>query len=146
MSMVSPNSSQILQFLADSVVQTGLSCLIHHPIYAGIKTVVLPKFALDTWCQTVQDYKITYGYVVPPVLLGLSKAPIVDNYDLSSIKSFMSAAAPLTKEIVQAVWTRLKIPVKQAYGLSETSPATHVQVVIHHFTKCQAEIELTPFL
>ena len=65
---------------------------------------------------------------MPPILLGLSKAPIVDNYDLSSIKSLMSAAAPLTKEIVHAVWKRLKIPVKQAYGLSETSPGTHVQV------------------
>lgn len=107
---------------------TGLSCLLHHPIYAGIKTIVLPKFALDTWCQAVQDYKITFSYVVPPILLGLSKAPIVDNYDLTSIKAFMSAAAPLTKEIVHAVWNRLKIPVKQAYGLSETSPGTHVQV------------------
>jgi acyl-coenzyme A synthetase/AMP-(fatty) acid ligase len=76
----------------------------------------------------VQDYKITYGYVVPPILLGLSKAPIVDNYDLTSLETFMSAAAPLTKEIVNAVWHRLKIPVKQAYGLSETSPATHIQV------------------
>jgi acyl-coenzyme A synthetase/AMP-(fatty) acid ligase len=52
----------------------------------------------------------------------------VDNYDLSTIKCFMSAAAPLTKEIVFAVWNRLKIPVTQAYGLSETSPGTHIQV------------------
>jgi 4-coumarate--CoA ligase len=50
---------------------------------------------------------------------------MVDNYDLTSIKVFVSAAAPLTKEIILAVWNRLKIPVKQAYGLSETSPGTH---------------------
>ena len=112
--------------------QIGLLSLLHHPIYAGVKIVVLSKFALDTWCQAVQDYKITYAYVVPPILLGLSKAPIVDNYDLTSIKVFVSAAAPLTKEIVHAVWNRLKIPVKQAYGLSETSPATHFQVLILH--------------
>ena len=62
------------------------------------------------------------------MLLGISKAPIVDNYDLSTIKCFMSAAAPLTKEIVYAIWDRLKIPVTQGYGLSETSPGTHTQV------------------
>ncbi|KAG0647044.1 putative 4-coumarate-ligase 2 [Hyphodiscus hymeniophilus] len=105
----------------------GIAVLVHHPVFAGIKAIVLPKFALDVWCQAVQDHKITYSYVVPPILLGLSKAPIVDNYDLSSIKVFVSAAAPLTKDIVNAVWNRLKIPVKQAYGLTETSPGTHVQ-------------------
>lgn len=38
-----------------------------------------------------------------------------------------SGAAPLAKDLIVAVWDRLRIPVKQAYGLSETSPATHVQ-------------------
>jgi 4-coumarate--CoA ligase len=38
-----------------------------------------------------------------------------------------SAAAPLTKELVDAAYKRLRIPVTQAFGLSETSPSTHVQ-------------------
>ncbi|KAK5008042.1 hypothetical protein LTR39_005264 [Cryomyces antarcticus] len=38
-----------------------------------------------------------------------------------------SGAAPLTKEIVDAVHSRLKLKVKQGYGLSETSPTTHTQ-------------------
>lgn len=41
----------------------------------------------------------------------------------------MSAAAPLTKELAEAVWKRHRIPVKQGYGLSETSPATHLQAI-----------------
>lgn len=36
-------------------------------------------------------------------------------------------AAPLTHELVEAVYKRLKVPVKQGYGLSETSPTTHTQ-------------------
>ncbi len=38
-----------------------------------------------------------------------------------------SGAAPLTQELVEAVHKRLKVPVKQGYGLSETSPTTHTQ-------------------
>jgi acyl-CoA synthetase (AMP-forming)/AMP-acid ligase II len=38
-----------------------------------------------------------------------------------------SGAAPLTRELVEAVHKRLGIPVKQGYGLSETSPTTHTQ-------------------
>lgn len=36
-----------------------------------------------------------------------------------------SAAAPLSKDLVQTMYKRLRIPVIQAYGLSETSPASH---------------------
>lgn len=36
-----------------------------------------------------------------------------------------SGAAPLTKELVESFYARLKVPVKQGYGLSECSPTTH---------------------
>lgn len=89
--------------------------------------VVMPKFDIDGFCKIVQDYKITFVYVVPPVVLLLSKHPTVGKYDLSSIRMMNSGAAPLTKELVEALCKRLKIPVKQGYGLSETSPTTHTQ-------------------
>jgi len=89
--------------------------------------VVLPAFSPDLFLKAIQDYKVTLAYVAPPVVLFLSKSPIVDNYDLRSLNSIMSAAAPLTTELIHDVFKRLKTPVRQAYGLSETSPATHVQ-------------------
>ena len=89
--------------------------------------VVMPKFDIKGFCKIVQDYKITFVYVVPPVVLLLSKHPAVEKYDLSSIRMMNSGAAPLTKELVEALYKRLKIPVKQGYGLSETSPTTHTQ-------------------
>ncbi|KAF3940209.1 S-dihydroxybenzoyltransferase [Dactylella cylindrospora] len=61
------------------------------------------------------------------VVLGLAKHPVVSKYNLSTIKMMNSGAAPLTREIQDAVWERLKIPVKQGYGLSETAPTTHTQ-------------------
>ncbi|KAK4935923.1 hypothetical protein LTR66_015398, partial [Elasticomyces elasticus] len=87
----------------------------------------MPKFDLESWCSIVQDHKITFSYVVPPVVLLLSKHPIVDKYDLSSMRMMNSGAAPLTRELVDAVYSRKKLKVKQGYGLSETSPTTHTQ-------------------
>ena len=43
-----------------------------------------------------------------------------------------SGAAPLTKQLIYAVKDRLGTEVKQAYGLSETSPVTHIQKVWNH--------------
>ena len=63
-----------------------------------------------------------------PIILQLAKNPIVSKYDLSSLKMMNSGAAPLTKDLVESCYERLKVPIKQGYGLSETSPTTHSQV------------------
>lgn len=106
---------------------TGLTCLIHQSIYSGLQLVVMAKFDIEDFCRIINDHKVTFVYVVPPVVLLLSKHPVVSKYNLSTVRMMNSGAAPLTKELVEAVYKRLKIPVKQGYGLSETSPTTHTQ-------------------
>lgn len=105
----------------------GLTCLVHQTLYQGYQLVVMQKFDIEKWCSHVQNYRITFSYVVPPVVLLLSKHPIVDKYDLSSLRMMNSGAAPLTHELVEAVHARIKCGIKQGYGLSETSPTTHTQ-------------------
>jgi acyl-CoA synthetase (AMP-forming)/AMP-acid ligase II len=87
----------------------------------------MSKFDLPKFCEHIQTHKITFAYVVPPVVLALGKSPVVDNYDLSSMRMMNSGAAPLTRDLVETVHKRLNIPIKQGYGLSETSPTTHMQ-------------------
>lgn len=88
----------------------------------------MAKFALEDFCKIVQTYKASYVYVVPPIVLLLGKSPVVEKYDLSSIRMLTSAAAPLTKGLVEALWKKLSIKAKQGYGLTETCAGTHVQV------------------
>jgi 4-coumarate--CoA ligase len=87
----------------------------------------MPKFDLEHFCSNIEKHRITFAYAAPPVILMLGKSPVVSNYDLSSLRMMNSGAAPLTKDLVEAVWKRLKIGIKQGYGLSETSPTTHSQ-------------------
>ncbi|KAL2065223.1 hypothetical protein VTL71DRAFT_2892 [Oculimacula yallundae] len=132
--MLNSSEGTILHWKKDRVLSVlpyyhiyGLQCLIHLPVYAGFTSIVMPGFDLKLFCSLIQDYKITYTYIAPPVVLHLAKNPIVDDYDLSSLRMMTSGAAPLTKELIHAVKKRLGTEVKQAYGLSETSPATHIQ-------------------
>jgi 4-coumarate--CoA ligase len=97
-------------------------------LYLGIEIIVMPKFDLAKFCEITERKRVTYGAVVPPVVLQLGKSPIVDKYNMSSLRMISSGAAPLTKELVALVRKRLNIPVVQGYGLSETSPVTHQQV------------------
>ena len=81
----------------------------------------MDRFDLHKFCKLIQDYKISMGYVVPPVVLALAKSPVIDQYNLSSMRMLNSGAAPLTRELVDAVWQRLKIPIKQGTALPPSS-------------------------
>jgi 4-coumarate--CoA ligase len=105
----------------------GLTATILLPMYSGVKLIVLAQFEIEKFCRLIQDHGITYIYVVPPMCLLLSKHPCIDNYNLSSIRMLNSGAAPLTKELVEAMHRRTGLKVKQAYGLSETSPSCCAQ-------------------
>ncbi|KIX07131.1 uncharacterized protein Z518_05108 [Rhinocladiella mackenziei CBS 650.93] len=105
----------------------GLNCLVHCPIYTGAHTMVLARFDLEKWCRLVQDHQITFSYIVPPIVLLLCKHPAVDKYDLSSLRMTNSGAAPLTRDLVETLFKRKGVRVKQGYGLSETSPTIFMQ-------------------
>ncbi|MFB7245947.1 4-coumarate--CoA ligase family protein [Streptomyces populi] len=105
----------------------GLTALMNAPLRQGATVVVLPRFDLDTFLGAIQEHRITGLYVAPPIVLALAKHPAVAEYDLSSLKYIVSAAAPLDAALAAACSARLGLPpVGQAYGMTELSPGTHV--------------------
>jgi len=95
------------------------------PLFRGATVVTLPRFDLAGFLRTIQDYRITRAWVVPPIVLALAKHPLVDEYDLSSLEYMNSGAAPLSAELEVACGQRLGCRMQQGYGLTETSPVTH---------------------
>jgi acyl-CoA synthetase (AMP-forming)/AMP-acid ligase II len=53
----------------------------------------------------------------------------VDDYDLSSLRTIMSAAAPLGAELAAEASARIKCDVVQGYGMTELGPLSHVTPV-----------------
>jgi 4-coumarate--CoA ligase len=87
----------------------------------------MQRFDLEQFCRIIQEHKITLAYVVPPVVLLLAKHPIVDKYNLSSLRMMHSSAASLTEDLVKMNHKRLGVPIKQGYGLTECSPGVATQ-------------------
>ena len=105
----------------------GLTALMNAPLRQGATVVVLPRFELETFLTAIQNHRITSLFVAPPIVLALAKHPLVAQYDLSSLKHIISAAAPLDAQLAAACSQRLGLPpVGQAYGMTELSPGTHV--------------------
>ena len=106
----------------------GLQVLMNFMLRESVTTVTLPRFDLEEFLKVMQDHAVTRAYLVPPIVLALAKHPIVDRYDLSPLKSIISSAAPLSTELANEVTARLNVEVLQGYGMTETSPATHIAV------------------
>ncbi|MFC9752667.1 AMP-binding protein [Streptomyces sp. NPDC056921] len=105
----------------------GLTALMNAPLRMGATVVVLPRFDLDQFLAAIEKHRITGLYVAPPIVLALAKHPSVERYDLSSLEYVVSAAAPLDAALAAACSRRLGLPpVRQAYGMTELSPGTHV--------------------
>jgi len=96
---------------------------MHLTLFNGGTMVVIPKFDLPVALGLIQNHKITAACVVPPIALGIAKHPIVDKFDLSSLRYMLSGAAPLSADLQQAVAKRLKNKTKvvQGWGMTETT-------------------------
>jgi acyl-CoA synthetase (AMP-forming)/AMP-acid ligase II len=109
----------------------GLTVLMNQGLQWGATVVTLPRFDLEDFLRTIQEYKITRAFVAPPILVAFAKHPLVDKYDLSSLRSILSGAAPLDEQLAQAVEQRLRkgadtgVTVAQGYGMTELSPVSH---------------------
>ena len=99
------------------VVSAMYSSWIGNPIYT-----MSGRFDFELMLEMITKYQPKNAHLVPPIILGLAKSPLVDKYDMSSLELIISAAAPLGAETEIAVRDRLQCTVKQAWGMSELSP------------------------
>jgi acyl-CoA synthetase (AMP-forming)/AMP-acid ligase II len=104
----------------------GLVVILLCGLRLGCTTISLPQFNLEIFLKVIQDYKVTYANLVPPIILALANHPVVSQYDLSSLKKITSGAAPLSEQIELKCAQRLGCVVLQGFGLTEASPVTHL--------------------
>lgn len=82
----------------------------------------MPKFDLPSFLNNIQTYKVTNTFIVPPVALALAKHPMVNDYDLTSLRHIACGAAPLPKDLCEMIEKRLGVYCRQGFGMTEASP------------------------
>ncbi|MPC15209.1 4-coumarate--CoA ligase-like 1 [Portunus trituberculatus] len=63
---------------------------------------------------------ITFTPIVPHIIDFLVHTPLLEKYDISSLKSVMSATSPLAASTLQDFKARVNCRVRQGYGLTES--------------------------
>jgi ribosome assembly protein SQT1 len=119
----------------------GLVVICHASAYRGDSVIVLPKFEFASTMEAIQQYKINTLYLVswlnielylirlqadvyqvPPIIILMTKnQDTLAKYDLSSVFSIFTGAAPLGKETAEDLQRIFPTwAIRQGYGLTET--------------------------
>ncbi|KAJ7868233.1 hypothetical protein B0H14DRAFT_3585909, partial [Mycena olivaceomarginata] len=100
---------------------TSLPCIISTAsLLFGMTLVVVPKFSLRGMLESIVRHKITRLMLVPPQVGLLCKEPTVHDYDLSSVRVILCAAAPLSADINERLINLFPdAHIGQAYGQTE---------------------------
>ena len=104
----------------------GMVVVLQLTLAKGATLITMPRFDMEEFLDAVQTYRISIAPLVPPIVLGLAKHPVVDKYDLSSLRFVMSGAAPLSEALAQEAGQRINCKLAQGYGMTEASPVTHL--------------------
>lgn len=91
----------------------GLNRLIQSGITSGQTAIIIEKYTPQAMCEAIQRFKVTDLPTAPPVLLHLLNSPVVDQYDLSSVKALNVGSAPSSPDTVRRIMQKFNAPCTQ---------------------------------
>ncbi len=90
-------------------------------LHRGAKVVFLKKFDGDQILSLSEKEKATLLFGVPTTMDMMSRSPLFEKVDLSSIRYGIVGGEPMPIELIHK-WHDKGIPIRQGYGLTEFGP------------------------
>ena len=104
----------------------GLTVSMNFAITKGWTNILVPKPQPAPLLEAMEKFKPTIAPLVPTMFIGVLNHPGVEKADLSSIKACVSGSAPLPLEVIRGFEEKTGSIIIEAFGMTESSPATHV--------------------
>ena len=104
----------------------GLTTAMNLAIYLGWTDVLVPKPQPEPLLETISKFRPTFAPLVPTMYIGLLNHPAIAQTDMTSIKGCFSGSAPLPVEVIHEFEEKTGATIVEGYGLTETTPVTHV--------------------
>ncbi|MCX8195677.1 MAG: long-chain fatty acid--CoA ligase [Acidilobaceae archaeon] len=107
----------------------GQTAVLHHAIYTASKIIVYPRPDIEATMKDIARFKADIFHGVPTAYVAIINHPKVKEFDLRSLKACISGAAPLPVAVLEAFEKITGAKLREGYGLTETSPVTHVNPI-----------------
>ena len=104
----------------------GLTTAMNAPFFASSQTVLLPNFHVEEVMKTIQQRKVTAFCGVPTMYIAINNSPKVKDFDLRSVRVSVSGGSALPVAVRRRFIELTGGNLVEGYGLSETSPITHI--------------------
>jgi long-chain acyl-CoA synthetase len=104
----------------------GLTTAMNFAIYMGWEDILVPKPQPEPLLETIGKFKPTFAPLVPTMYIGILNHPKIDSTPMTSIKGCFSGSAPLPVEVIRDFENRTGAVIVEGYGLTESSPVTHI--------------------
>ncbi|HEY7189764.1 MAG TPA: long-chain fatty acid--CoA ligase [Vicinamibacterales bacterium] len=93
--------------------------------WIGAQQIMIPKYDVEQVLTAIKTHRPTFLPAVPTIFISLLSHPRAHEYGLDKVRTFNSGGAPCPVEVIAEFERRTGRPLKEGYGLSETSPVTH---------------------
>ncbi len=104
----------------------GLSSILHPVIRFGASLTLVPRFDAESVLTAIERDRATFFDGVPTMFIALLANPLLDQYDLSSLRVAISGGASIAAEVLDEWERRIGVTILEGYGLSETASTATV--------------------
>ncbi|MEM8709336.1 MAG: long-chain fatty acid--CoA ligase [Planctomycetota bacterium] len=105
----------------------GLSVGMNWSIWAGSKMVLVPNPRdIPSLIKAITKHRVTLFPGVPALFNAINNYPGIEGLDMTSVKSCFSGSAPIPRDVQERFESLTKSTIIEGFGMSETSPVTHV--------------------
>lgn len=104
----------------------ALTGVMNLAIRIGGELIIHPRFELEPVLKDIAKKKPTFMSGVPTMFAAINSAPLLDKYDLSSLKFCLSGGAPMPGEIKSRFEKLASCKLVEGYGLTECSAVATV--------------------
>ncbi len=105
----------------------GLSVGMNWSVFSGAKMVLVPNPRdIPALVKAITKHRVTLFPGVPALFNAINNFPGVESLDMTSVKSCFSGSAPIARDVQERFEALTKSTIIEGFGMSETSPVTHV--------------------
>lgn len=104
----------------------GMSVVMNGAMYSGGTYYPVPEWDAQSVMDQLEDDEITIMFAVPAMFNDMINQPDADEYEFDALRFANSGGSSLPLEVLERFETLWGVQLNEGYGLTETSPVTHV--------------------